>query len=81
VVTVLHQENVLARRYFFPACHRMEPYRSTSPVPRRPLPVTEQLAASLMTLPTGTAVGVEEIQTICRILKLAGRSTTRRAQS
>ena len=38
---VLWAENVLARRYFFPGCHRMEPYRSLFPdaaraPPRRP---------------------------------------------
>ena len=73
IVDVLHQENVLARRYFYPACHRMEPYVSREPLPRRPLIATEQLTASLMTLPTGTAVGAPEIETICRILRLASR--------
>ena len=28
LVQVLIAENVLARRYFYPGCHRMEPYRS-----------------------------------------------------
>jgi dTDP-4-amino-4,6-dideoxygalactose transaminase len=70
VVEMLHKENVRARRYFYPACHRMEPYRSREPV-RRPLPATEALAASLMTLPTGTAVGPAEIETICRVLRIA----------
>ena len=69
LVALLHQENVLARRYFYPACHRMEPYRQ-GPPPRRPLPVTEDLAASLMTLPNGTAVGKSEISDICDILRI-----------
>jgi dTDP-4-amino-4,6-dideoxygalactose transaminase len=30
LLKVLHAENVLARRYFYPGCHRMEPYRSFS---------------------------------------------------
>ncbi len=46
LVEILHQENVRARRYFYPACHRMEPYVSRDPVPRRPLPATEHLTAS-----------------------------------
>jgi dTDP-4-amino-4,6-dideoxygalactose transaminase len=71
LVSILHEENVRARRYFYPACHRMEPYRSREPTPRRPLVATERLAASLMTLPTGTAVGSAEIQTICHVLRLA----------
>ena len=28
LMEILHKENVLARRYFYPGCHRMEPYRS-----------------------------------------------------
>ena len=27
LVAALHAENVLARRYFYPGCHRLEPYR------------------------------------------------------
>lgn len=69
LVEALHRENVLARRYFYPACHRMEPYRSNDSLLRRPLPVTERLAATLMTLPTGTAVGEGEITTICRLIR------------
>ena len=31
LIRVLHAENVLARRYFYPGCHEMEPYRSDQP--------------------------------------------------
>ena len=31
LVEELHANNVLARRYFWPGCHRMEPYISTQP--------------------------------------------------
>jgi dTDP-4-amino-4,6-dideoxygalactose transaminase len=35
----LQQRGILARRYFFPGCHRMEPYRTLYPgrgeAPRR----------------------------------------------
>jgi dTDP-4-amino-4,6-dideoxygalactose transaminase len=75
-VQLLHRENVLARRYFYPACHRMEPYCSTGPNPRRPLPATERLTSELMTLPNGTAVGPAEIDAICQLLRLA-RETAR----
>jgi hypothetical protein len=33
------------------------------------LPVTEQLTACVMTLPTGTAVGPSEISDICQIIR------------
>jgi dTDP-4-amino-4,6-dideoxygalactose transaminase len=71
LLEVLHAENVLARRYFYPGCHRMEPYRSSFPRAGRLLPVTERLARRVLALPTGTAVGPEEIHTICRIIRSA----------
>jgi dTDP-4-amino-4,6-dideoxygalactose transaminase len=71
LVEILHAENVLARRYFYPGCHQMEPYRSYFPHARLMLPNTERLVRRVMTLPTGTAVGLEEINRICEIIKFA----------
>jgi dTDP-4-amino-4,6-dideoxygalactose transaminase len=31
LVSALHAENVLARRYFWPGCHNMQPYRDLYP--------------------------------------------------
>ena len=66
---VLSAENVLARRYFFPGCHRMEPYRSRPAALRPALPNTERLAARVMSLPTGTQVGEADVD-VCEILRL-----------
>ena len=71
LVHVLHAENIIARRYFYPGCHRMEPYRTSYPDAGRELPLTEQLADRVMTLPTGTALGEAEISGICRIIRRA----------
>jgi len=71
LVSVLHAENVLARKYFWPGCHRMEPYRSLQPNSALLLPETERVAARVMVLPTGQAVTPEMIQTICAILRSA----------
>jgi dTDP-4-amino-4,6-dideoxygalactose transaminase len=68
---LLWAENVLARRYFYPGCHRMEPYRSYFPNAYLLLPVTEQLSRKVLVLPTGTGVGPEDIETICHILRFA----------
>jgi dTDP-4-amino-4,6-dideoxygalactose transaminase len=68
---VLHAENVLARRYFWPGCHRMEPYRTLFPDAHLRLPHTEQVAERVLVLPTGAAVGKREIETICDILRIA----------
>jgi dTDP-4-amino-4,6-dideoxygalactose transaminase len=71
LVRVLHAENVLARRYFYPGCHEMEPYRSYFPHAGLLLPETERLTQRVMSLPTGTAVGPKETEAICAIIRLA----------
>lgn len=71
LMQLLHAEGVLARRYFFPGCHRMEPYRSYQPHAGLWLPETERLSERLLSLPTGTAVSSEQVGAICRIIRLA----------
>jgi dTDP-4-amino-4,6-dideoxygalactose transaminase len=71
LVDVLTAENVLARRYFFPGCHRMEPYRSFFPHASLVLPETEALCRRVMVLPTGMAINTAMISSICRIVGLA----------
>ncbi len=72
LVAVLEAENVLARRYFFPGTHRMEPYRSHQPTAGLVLPVTERLADRVLTLPTGTAVTPEDARAIVDSIAAAG---------
>lgn len=69
IVDILSQENVLARRYFYPGCHRMEPYRSYYPHAGLLLPVTERATRQMLALPTGTAVSSEDIRKIGQILR------------
>ncbi len=69
LVKVLHAENVIARRYFYPGCHQMEPYRSNYPDTGQRLPLTERLVDRVITLPTGTAVKLRQISDICDLLK------------
>ncbi|GAA1295108.1 dTDP-4-dehydro-6-deoxyglucose aminotransferase [Saccharothrix xinjiangensis] len=76
---LLHAENVIAMKYFSPAVHQMEPYRSQAPVS---LPHTEHLADQVLALPTGTTVSLEDIRRVCNIVRLAithGAEITRRA--
>jgi dTDP-4-amino-4,6-dideoxygalactose transaminase len=68
---VLILENILARRYFYPGCHRMEPYRSYFPHAKLLLPETERLAQRVLLLPTGTAIGPREINQISQVIRLA----------
>ncbi|MFA7402893.1 MAG: aminotransferase class I/II-fold pyridoxal phosphate-dependent enzyme [Pelobacteraceae bacterium] len=69
LVEILHRENVIARRYFFPGCNRMEPYRSFFPNAGRVLLETERLSQRVLVLPTGTSVQLDDIRKIAEIIK------------
>jgi dTDP-4-amino-4,6-dideoxygalactose transaminase len=71
LLRVLEAENILARRYFYPGCHRMEPYRSKFPAAGRELPRTEALCDRVLALPTGTSVEVSDIERICSVIRTA----------
>jgi dTDP-4-amino-4,6-dideoxygalactose transaminase len=71
LLAVLVAENVNARRYFWPGCHRMEPYRSFYPNAGLLLPETERVAARLLSLPTGTTVDETIIDRIGWIIRTA----------
>lgn len=77
ILDALHAANVRARRYFYPGCHRMEPYRTLYPEQIATLPVTDRLCQRVLVLPTGTAVSRENIQYVCgcirRVVGLEGR--------
>jgi dTDP-4-amino-4,6-dideoxygalactose transaminase len=68
---VLRAENVLARRYFYPGCHRMEPYRTEQPHTGASLPETNALGERVLQLPTGTALSGEDVDRVCEIVRLA----------
>jgi dTDP-4-amino-4,6-dideoxygalactose transaminase len=71
LLDVLFAENVLARRYFYPGCHRMEPYGSYFPHAVSMLPETEKLCRRVMVLPNGTSVGEQTVEKICGIIRTA----------
>ena len=68
LVDALRAENVLARRYFWPGCHRMKPYRDLFPHAGLLLPNTRAVADRVVVLPTGTDVQREDIEMICDII-------------
>jgi len=71
LVEVLHAENVMARRYFYPGVHRMEPYRSYFPHADLLLPVTEEVCRQVLVLPTGTSVSADDIARVCDLIRTA----------
>lgn len=71
LLEVLKAENVLARRYFYPGCHRMEPYRSFFPHAHLLLPETERVVQRVLLLPNGTSVSAEDAVAIGDIIRSA----------
>ncbi|MCK5806697.1 MAG: aminotransferase class I/II-fold pyridoxal phosphate-dependent enzyme [Lentisphaeria bacterium] len=71
LVEILCAENIIARRYFYPGCHRMEPYRTLYPEFEGKLPNSDWLAQRVVTLPTGEAVDSEQIKVISSVIRCA----------
>ncbi len=76
LLQILHDENVLARRYFFPGCHRMGPYLAPDGAPRTRLPATDAVCKKVLVLPTGGQITPAEIDCVCSILRLASEHGT-----
>ena len=76
LVEALHAENVLARKYFWPGCHNMEPYRSYYPHAGLMLPNTNRIAERVVVLPTGTSMHPEDIRAIASVLRVLASSRT-----
>jgi dTDP-4-amino-4,6-dideoxygalactose transaminase len=71
LVDTLRAENILARRYFWPGCHKMEPYRSLFPHAGLLLPATEAVAASVIVLPTGQTMDAARIAVVGQVIRTA----------
>lgn len=82
LVRLLHAENILARRYFYPGCHRMEPYRSYFPNAGLLLPETEALCNRVIVLPNDTTLKIEQVEMIGSLIRMVvenGPTITQRA--
>lgn len=81
LLKILMAENVRARRYFYPGCHRMEPYCSYYPNSSLWLPNTEACASRILVLPTGANISVDDVGKICDLIHTVvsnGREVSRR---
>ena len=74
IIGILTAENVLARKYFWPGCHMMTPYRESQPHAGLMLPNTNCVANSIIVLPTGTGVNLSAISQICKIFEVLSMS-------
>ena len=69
LMNALWAEGARARRYFFPGCHRAEPYRWECRDAVDRLPVTDQVCQEVLVLPTGASIGDEEIAVIGSLIQ------------
>ena len=69
LLQVLTQENIIARRYFYPGCHRMAPFGSTDSY--SPLSNTDKLVEKILLLPGGANLTDYEIREVCNTIVAA----------
>lgn len=82
LMQILYRENILARRYFYPGCHRMAPYNSY--LSGLSLPQTERVCQRVLSLPTGTSISPADISTICGVIRMVvnnGREVSAKLRS
>lgn len=79
LISTLHSQNILAKRYFSPGCHQMPPYAAVHDAARAPLPHTTRLCERLLQLPTGSGVTHLDIARIGDFLKSLTRRRRRAA--
>lgn len=70
IIEALHAENILARKYFWPGCHNMKPYRELYPDAGLLLPNTQRVADRVVVLPTGTTMSTEMVDKVASVIRI-----------
>lgn len=68
LIEVLHAENIRARKYFWPGCHNMKPYKELYPHAGLLLPMTKVVADQVIVMPTGTTMSVEMVNQVTSVI-------------
>jgi dTDP-4-amino-4,6-dideoxyglucose len=74
LLALLLAENVIARPYFSPPCHLSGAYDD---VPARGLEETERMARRTLALPTGPALSLDDVRTVCDLVRCAVEADAR----
>ncbi|MEN1941726.1 DegT/DnrJ/EryC1/StrS family aminotransferase [Luteimonas sp. MJ174] len=69
IVSALHAENIFARKYFWPGCHQMQPYRDLYPHAGLTLNSTCKVAKEVIVLPNGSAISEQALDTVCAVIR------------
>jgi dTDP-4-amino-4,6-dideoxygalactose transaminase len=67
LIDILEAENIRARRYFWPGCHRSAPYSHEATAD---LAMTERLLGSVFQLPTGMQLVPDDAFAIGSLIRL-----------
>jgi dTDP-4-amino-4,6-dideoxygalactose transaminase len=70
IVNALNAENILARRYFWPGCHRTKPYLDHYPKANQFLANTETVSERVIVMPTGLAMDEEKVGIAVSVIRV-----------
>lgn len=70
IIEALHAENIRARKYFWPGCHKMQPYRELYPHAGLLLKNTQLVADRVVVLPTGTGMNASIINEVVAVIRV-----------
>lgn len=74
LLTLLHNENIIARRYFYPGIHRVMPIMQHITPAEAGYPVTEALSDQLLQLPIGARVTADDAALIATVIAGIGHA-------
>lgn len=69
LLKILTTENVMARRYFWPCCHGMLPYREENPDAGLSLPVSNSVVSGIIVLATSEGTTLSQVEFVCGIIR------------
>jgi len=75
IIEALHAENILARKYFWPGCHMMKPYRDLYPHSGLLLEHTRTVAQRVIVLPNGPTLPDGAIAVVASVLRVLAAET------
>ncbi|MEJ1341020.1 MAG: DegT/DnrJ/EryC1/StrS family aminotransferase [Candidatus Sedimenticola sp. (ex Thyasira tokunagai)] len=70
IIQALHAENILARKYFWPGCHKMQPYKNLNPHLDLLLANTNKVASRVIVLPTGTTLDENMVRLVASVIRV-----------
>lgn len=73
IVQALHAEGILARKYFWPGCHNMQPFRDLYPHAGLLLKNTAAISERVIVLPTGPTLPEGAIDCVASVINVLGR--------